>query len=119
MANLGADEQYCSSCGNVVKKAAVICPKCGVKQQHQALLSQPTKDKRSRIVAALLALFLGWFGAHKFYLGRPGWGLIYLIFCWTFIPAIIAFIEFILLLLTRDDDFDRKFNAQYVQFVAV
>jgi TM2 domain-containing membrane protein YozV len=26
------DERYCFSCGSVIKKAAVICPKCGVNQ---------------------------------------------------------------------------------------
>jgi hypothetical protein len=29
----GADEQYCSSCGEVIKKKAEICPNCGVRQQ--------------------------------------------------------------------------------------
>ena len=29
----GADEQYCSSCGEVVKKKAEICPNCGVRQK--------------------------------------------------------------------------------------
>ena len=29
----GADEQYCSSCGEVIKKEAEICPNCGVRQR--------------------------------------------------------------------------------------
>ena len=33
---------------------------------------------RSRLVALLLCLFLGYFGAHYFYVGRPGMGLLYL-----------------------------------------
>lgn len=57
---------------------------------------------KSRITAALLAFFLGGIGAHKFYLGQVGIGVVYLLFCWTFIPAIIAFIEFIIYL-TQDD----------------
>lgn len=43
----------------------------------------------------LLAFFLGGIGVHKFYTGNWAWGLIYLIFCWTFIPALTAFCEFI------------------------
>lgn len=48
----------------------------------------PTK---SRGLAIALALFLGGFGVHWFYLERPGKGLIYLLFCWTLIPAILSF----------------------------
>ncbi|EFL92339.1 TM2 domain-containing hypothetical protein [Candidatus Regiella insecticola LSR1] len=39
--------------------------------------------------------FFGGIGAHKFYLGKIGQGFLYLLFFWTLIPAIIAFIEFI------------------------
>ena len=99
---LGADEQYCASCGNVIKKKAVICPKCGVKQSYG--------KGKSRISAALLAFFLGFIGVHKFYLGRPGQGVLYLLFFWTLIPGIIAFVEFILLLCMSDDKFDEKYN---------
>ncbi|RRB43410.1 TM2 domain-containing protein, partial [Escherichia coli] len=54
--------------------------------------------------------FLGGFGVHKFYLGKIGQGFLYLIFCWTFIPAIIAFIEFIIYLCDSDEKFARKYG---------
>uniref|UniRef100_UPI001D127DE4 TM2 domain-containing protein n=1 Tax=Klebsiella variicola TaxID=244366 RepID=UPI001D127DE4 len=60
--------------------------------------------------SALLAFFLGVFGAFKFYLGKIGQGFLYLIFCWTFIPAIIAFIEFIIYLCDSDEKFARKYG---------
>ncbi|MCT8089835.1 TM2 domain-containing protein [Acinetobacter sp. ANC 4216] len=66
--------------------------------------------EKNRIVAAILAFFLGGFGIHKFYLGQIGWGIVYLIFCWTFIPALVAFIEFIIYLCTSDEDFARKYG---------
>ena len=47
----------------------------------------------NKLIAALLALFLGGFGIHKFYLHRPIQGIIYLLLCWTWIPSLIAFIE--------------------------
>lgn len=66
---------------------------------------------KNKISAALLAFFLGWLGIHKFYLGAWGWGLIYLIFFWTLIPALLAFIEFIVFLVMSDDSFDARYNA--------
>lgn len=65
---------------------------------------------RDKTVAALLAFFLGGIGVHKFYLGQTGQGIIYLIFCWTFIPALIAFIEMIIYLTMSDQSFDEKYN---------
>ena len=52
-----------------------------------------------KVVYALLAIFLGWLGIHKFYAGKPVQGILYILFCWTYIPGIIAFIEGILALL--------------------
>ena len=37
-----------------------------------------------------LCLFLGGLGIHKFYSGKWGQGLLYLTFCWTFIPLILS-----------------------------
>jgi len=66
---------------------------------------------RTRTNAILWCFFLGWIGAHKFYLGQTGWGIAYLLFCWTGIPSFAAFIEFIMLLVMVDTEFNRKFNG--------
>ncbi len=68
------------------------------------------RRKKSVTVAFLLAFFLGGFGAHKFYFNEIGAGLGYLIFCWTFIPSIIAIIELFFLSKKVDD-----FNYQIAQ----
>jgi TM2 domain-containing membrane protein YozV len=65
---------------------------------------------KDRMVAALVAFFFGWFGAHKFYLGENTAGVIYLLLSWTFIPGVIAFFECLGLLLTSDQAFDQKYN---------
>ena len=49
--------------------------------------------KVSVLGGVLLALFLGDFGAHRFWLGEIKAGFLYLIFCWTYIPTFIAWIE--------------------------
>lgn len=64
--------------------------------------------EKSKITATLLALFLGGFGGHKFYLGSWGWGIVYLVFCWTYIPAIFAVIEMIRYIVLKDDEFQKK-----------
>ena len=65
---------------------------------------------KSRIAAALLAIFLGGFGMHKFYLGKVFQGLAYLLLSWTFIPTIIAWIEGASYLLMSDYRFARKYG---------
>lgn len=65
---------------------------------------------KNKFLAALLAFFLGAFGIHKFYLGENFGGILYLLFSWTFIPAILAFFDFLGLLLMSDQAFDAKFN---------
>ncbi len=67
------------------------------------------KDKTT---AAIFSLFLGGIGIHKFYLGKVGQGIIYLLFCWTFIPAFIGFIEFIILISMADYNFNLKYNTK-------
>ncbi len=68
---------------------------------------------KSKGTAAVLAFFLGGFGAHKFYLDRGGQGILYLLFCWTFIPAIVALVECILLLIMSDAAFNAKYNVGF------
>ena len=48
---------------------------------------------KDEAIGVLLAFFLGGFGAHRFYLRQYGIGVLYLIFFWTGVPALIALIE--------------------------
>lgn len=65
---------------------------------------------RNKWLAAVLAFFLGSFGIHKFYLGRTGWGILYLLFFWSALPGLVSFIEGILYLLMSEKDFNYKYN---------
>ena len=49
--------------------------------------------RRDEVVGILLALFLGTFGIHHFYLRRTGLGILYCCFFWTGIPTMLGFIE--------------------------
>lgn len=89
---------YCKHCGEPIDKDCVVCPKCG-KQVKEAGGSQPNivinntnqnqnQNKnfvgagmgrlRNKWVALALCILLGFFGAHKFYEGRIGMGILYL-----------------------------------------
>ena len=49
-----------------------------------------TPGTKSKVAAGLLAILLGGFGAHKFYLGSWGWGLLYLSNLFLFLPIASA-----------------------------
>jgi TM2 domain-containing membrane protein YozV len=55
-------------------------------QQYEAV-------RRDEVVGILLALFLGGFGIHHFYLRRTGLGILYVCLSWTPIPWVLGFIE--------------------------
>lgn len=53
----------------------------------------PQKTAVKKGLYILLAIFLGGIGIHKFYENKAAAGVLYLLFCWTFIPLLIAFFE--------------------------
>jgi TM2 domain-containing membrane protein YozV len=60
----------------------------------QAIFYQQYESvRRDEVVGILLALFLGTFGVHHFYLRRTGLGILYCCFCWLGITTILGFIE--------------------------
>ena len=68
----------------------------------------PAWPVKSKLAAGLLGIFLGGFGVHKFYMGKIGLGILYLCFCWTYVPAIIGFIEGIIYLCSSNENFQLK-----------
>lgn len=107
--NCGAPvaKKFCQHCGEQIDKDCVICPKCGkqvqdLKQPDNIIINnsasssasssaQATASARYRAavpknkwVALMLCIFLGWMGAHKFYEGKAGMGILYLLTCGLF-----------------------------------
>lgn len=69
-------------------------------------------QQKSRSIAAVLA-FSGTLtisGLHKFYLGQPLWGILYVLLSWTPIPKVASAIEGVWFLAQDEDAFDRNFN---------
>lgn len=111
------------NCGRSIYRASQICPHCGTRQPVAqgpvtnvaggggvTPVGQPSKDKTT---AALLAILLGGIGAHHFYLGNIGRGVIYLLFSWTFIPLIVGIIEGIGYLSTNDNHWRMMYPPMY------
>ena len=93
---LPPDKKFCKHCGEIIDKDCIICPKCG-KQVEELQQNQPQPQvvvnnnvsasanayaggirMKNKWVAFLLCLFAGEFGAHKFYEGKIGMGILYL-----------------------------------------
>ena len=98
-----APTKFCKHCGQKIAEAAVVCPHCGcqVEQLKQTENTQPNivinntntntntnnnvnagiyhMKAKNKWVAFLLCFFLGGLGIHKFYEGRIGMGILYLL----------------------------------------
>jgi TM2 domain-containing membrane protein YozV len=72
---------------------------------------------KDRSIAIILCFFMGFFGIHKFYLGKITDGVIYLLFGVTGIPAIFAFFDFFGLCFMSDREFHARFNNSYPSLV--
>lgn len=99
---LEANLVYCRDCGAKVSKSASSCPSCGAQQ---------IKNGRSKVAAGLLAIFLGGFGIHRFYLGQ-WWGIFYLLFFWTWIPGLVALVEGIVFLVSNEQKWNEKYGQK-------
>ncbi|MDV2991530.1 MAG: hypothetical protein N4J56_001184 [Chroococcidiopsis sp. SAG 2025] len=74
-------------------------------------------QQKNRKVAATLAfactvLPMPIAGLHKFYLGQPLWGLLYLLLSWTPIPRVASAIEGFWYLVQDNEEFDLNFNSE-------
>jgi TM2 domain-containing membrane protein YozV len=106
----------CPMCGGPIPSDAYWCKNCGrnlpsgqpppqqlltqaaltqdmTEQQRWLFQSQFDAARKHEGTGIVLALLLGGLGAHRFYLGEIGLGVLYVLFVWTFVPAIIAFFE--------------------------
>ena len=125
----------CPQCGAPVPENATKCEYCGaaIEKAAPAAATQPAPQPqvvyvqqqpqganperanwpiKNKLVAGLLGILLGGLGIHKFYLGQTGKGVMHLLFCWTYIPAIIGFIEGIIILCSNDENFQIKYKCR-------
>lgn len=117
------ETKFCKECGKKIAKKAVICPHCGCQveemeksnaaqpqivinnsnqnsNQNNNLGMVPTGREKNKWVALLLCFFLGFCGAHKFYEGKIGMGIVYIFTFGLF--GIGVLFDFIALLFKRN-----------------
>lgn len=66
---------------------------------------------KDKTLAGILALFFGWMGVHRFYLGQVGLGIVYLFL----IPVawLLGIIDALAFFSMDQEEFDRKYNKEY------
>jgi TM2 domain-containing membrane protein YozV len=67
---------FCHACGAETNPLAEICVKCGARLGGKVAIGDVSE--KSRLATALLAWFLGQFGAHRFYLEKYGTAILML-----------------------------------------
>ena len=79
---------FCTQCGAKMAAPDRYCSRCGWDSQRpeapppsQAIAGRPRGpvSPRNRLAALLLCVLLGWVGAHRFYVGRMGSGVVWLL----------------------------------------
>lgn len=117
--NPAVPTKFCKNCGGKIAEKAVICPLCGCQveemkstntaaQPQQIVINNSNSNvnqnnigmvggrMKNKWVAVLLCFFLGYLGAHRFYEGKVGSGILYLLTFGVF--GIGWFIDFLILL---------------------
>ena len=92
---LGANQQYCRSCGKIISNLALTCAACGAPTGVRGVPADASP--KSWLAALLLCWFFGIFGVHRFYVGKVGTGILQLVTLgglgiWTLIDLIVIIV---------------------------
>lgn len=118
------NSMHCERCGRAIAQSPPGCAFCIAELGECAATGAVYRNKA---VAGVLAILLGSFGVHHFYLGQ--WrGLAYLAFYWTWIPMFLGVFEGVVFL-TQDEaswrkdhgsaEFARKHPGAIIYVVAI
>ncbi|WP_418991312.1 NINE protein [Alistipes sp.] len=69
---------FCTNCGKELADNALMCPACGAPTRKGPEIPADASDK-DWLTTLLLCFFLGGFGIHSFYSGKPVIGVVQLL----------------------------------------
>lgn len=102
----GTGTKYCAACGKELTENAFACLNCGVaadygsaKKKSGGLKTDWCPSDKEPVLVIVLAILLGAFGIHNFYLGETKKGILKLCTCWFLVGEILALIDFIKMLM--------------------
>ena len=75
---------YCKHCGAEINDNAVVCVKCGCAVNdsfYTEKVLDPKVSDKDWLITAILCLFFGYLGAHRFYVGKMGTAILMLLTC--------------------------------------
>ena len=104
---------FCRQCGKEIAEITNFCPNCGASQRDTIINTVKTKNEnesdKSRLIACLLAIFLGGLGIHRFYVGKIGTGICQILLTCCFgIGCVWALIDLIMIVCGSFTDSDGK-----------
>ena len=103
MTEINDQTKICTTCGKQIHIRAEICPACGVRAMGAA------PKGVNKVALLLITFFLGGIGGHKFYVKKYAMGILYLLFCWTAIPSLIALVEFIIYCVKDEAELQQRY----------
>lgn len=112
---VGVGNGYCANCGAALQPNAAVCLNCGANANfgtRQAFnqAADPNISDKDWLTTLLICLFVGGLGVHRFYVGKSGTGVLWLLTFGCF--GIGTIIDFIMIVCGKFEDANGKAITQ-------
>lgn len=112
---VGTGNGYCANCGAAIAPNSAVCLNCGVASNFGVPVvsgagSDPYVSEKDWLTTLLICLFAGGLGIHRFYVGKTGTGILWLLTVGCF--GIGSLIDLIMVICGKFTDSDGKVIKQ-------